>query len=63
MRYTAPILAALLFAGCSCTPEAAVQNEPPPREAAEVPLLKDLPILGHLFKTTNKPEAPAGSGD
>ncbi len=50
MRYTAPVLAALLVAGCCCTPEAAVQNDSPPQPAAEAPLLKDLPILGRMFE-------------
>ncbi len=49
MRYAAPILAALLFAGCASTPEPVVQNEPAPKQA-DAPILKDIPLLGDLFK-------------
>jgi type II secretory pathway component HofQ len=49
MKYAAPILAALLIAGCAGTPEPVVENEPAPKDA-EVPILQDIPTLGHLFE-------------
>jgi type II secretory pathway component HofQ len=49
MRYAAPILAALLIAGCAGTPEPVVQHEPAPKQA-DAPMLNDIPLLGHAFK-------------
>ena len=51
MRYLVPaIFAALMITGCACNQRAeqTIEPEPAPKE---VPLLAEVPVIGHTFKS------------
>ena len=56
MKYALPaIVAALLTAGCAstCPQVSEAKQAPPPQTEADaegVPMLKDIPLLAHMFK-------------